>query len=368
VGNPYDPCIIASTINYLYETDTKDTAQSFMCRGNTRNKSNGKRQRIILASVVLTVLLLTVWFCLIPHMFFVESVDLPVHASARTVVSVSTFSQRVFQMRRCLDSIFEQSQVPDRVIITIPRKFRTPQPTTAVGWSDTWSDPVHHNETEVDMVAWFSDYVGAPPAYHVNANVHRTSYVYDIGMLTVQFVDDDWGPGTKLVGALLLETDPDTVVITLDDDVVYNRDTVQWLATHIKENTALSFACEMLNIIRSDTVCFGQGFTYDFFMTVPRVCDGWLMGWAGVAYHVSSFGLDIWTFAQSLPAHCFNNDDMWLSAYLELRGVTRVLAPTVIQHQIHSRNVELSLSTIRGYRQRATSCAVALFSPTRAYP
>ena len=305
---------------------------------------------------------------LLPHISFAELVELPVRTPTRTVVSLSTFSQRVFQMRRCLDSIFAQSQFPDRVIITIPRKFRTLEPTARAHWHDIEVVPTLYNETEAAMVAWFSDYVGVPAVYYVNVNVHRTSYVYDIGVLTVQFLDDDWGPGTKLVGALLLETHPDTVIVTLDDDVVYNRDTVQWLATHMQENIALSFACELWNADRSDNFVVGMVGPSLFitFMMGPRVCNGWLMGWSGVAYQVSAFGPDIWTFAQSLPADCVNNDDIWLSAYIAKQGFTRVLAPTVLQHVNHARNLELSLSTIINYRERQLSCARALFPPTGA--
>jgi len=339
-----------------------------MFGGNAKGKRNERRYRIIALSVVLT-LLFFIWFWLLPHiLFFDEPVDLPVHKPSRTVVSISTFSQRVFLMRRCLDSIFEQSQFPDRVIITIPRKFRTLGPTTTVGWNDISVESTHYNETEEDMVAWFSDYVGVLPVYHVNVNVHKTSYVYDIGVLTVQFLDDDWGPGTKLVGALLLETHPDTVVITLDDDVVYNKDTVKWLATHMKENIALSFGCEMWNADGSDTFLAGTLLNFDplYFMKImvgPRVCDGWLMGWSGVAYHVSSFGPNIWTVAESLSDECFNNDDIWLSGYMKLQGITKVLAPLVLHHINHARNLELSLSTMVNFREKEFVCARALFPP-----
>jgi hypothetical protein len=315
------------------------------------------------------LLVLVLWFVLswLPAgILRAEPVELPTHAPARTVVSLSTFSQRVFQMRRTLVSIFEQSQFPDRVIITIPRKFRKLGPTTTVGWRDISVAPTHYNETEEAMVAWFSDYVGVPAVYHVNANVHRTSYVYDIGVLTVQFLDDDWGPGTKLVGALLLETHPDTVIVTLDDDVVYNRDTVQWLSTHMKKNIALAFGCEMWNADGSNTFLSGTGLNFDPVLYVkvllgPRVCDGWLMGWSGVAYHVSSFGPNIWTVAQSLSAECFNNDDIWLSAYMKLQGITKVLAPLVLHHINHARNLELSLSTMVNFREKEFVCARALF-------
>jgi hypothetical protein len=329
-----------------------------------QKRRNISHKRIALASILLILVLYVVLSWLLPHIPFSELVELPVRTPTRTVVSLSTFSQRVFHMRGCLDSIFAQSQFPDRVIITIPRKFRTPETTARAHWHDISVYPTLYNETEADMVAWFSDYVGTAPVYHLNANVHRTSYVYDIGVLTVQFLDDDWGPGTKLVGALLLENNPDTVVITFDDDTVYHRDTVHWLATHMQENIALAFACEMWRTDMSGTVCFGMWAIFDWALNAPRVCNGWLSGWAAVAYHVSSFGPDIWTFAQSLPAGCFNNDDMWLSAYISRQDVTRIFAPNVLQHSSHTRNLELSLSTIVDHFEKSESCARALFPPT----
>ncbi len=337
-----------------------------MFKTPAQQRRNIAHKRMALAAILLVLVLWFVLSWLPAGILRAEPVELPTHAPARTVVSLSTFSQRVFQMRRTLVSIFEQSQFPDRVIITIPRKFRKLGPTTTVGWRDISVAPTHYNETEEAMVAWFSDYVGVPAVYHVNANVHRTSYVYDIGVLTVQFLDDDWGPGTKLVGALLLETHPDTVIVTLDDDVVYNRDTVQWLSTHMKKNIALAFGCEMWNADGSNTFLSGTGLNFDPVLYVkvllgPRVCDGWLMGWSGVAYHVSSFGPNIWTVAQSLSAECFNNDDIWLSAYMKLQGITKVLAPLVLHHINHARNLELSLSTMVNFREKEFVCARALF-------
>lgn len=337
-----------------------------MLRSTVRNKYNTmSHKRMALASIFLILVLWFVVSWLPVGILLAEWVELPTHAPARTVVSLSTFSQRVFNMRPTLDSIFEQSQFPDRVIITIPRKFRALEPTSASGWSDTFVDRKHHNETEQAMVAWFLDYMGymdTTPVYRVNTNVHRTSYVYDMGVLTVQFLDDDWGPGTKLVGALLLETHPDTVVITLDDDMVYKMDTVQWLATHMQAGIALSFGCETWSLDRSYIHAFGMHSYLDSFMYTTRVCAGWLSGWTGVAYHVSSFGPDIWTFVQSLPVSCFKNDDMWLSAYVARQGVSTVVAPGILWHVSHVRDLKLSLSTIVDYQANRHSCARHLFS------
>ena len=340
-----------------------------MLRLRRHSQSKPYEHKLILLLLAL-VLASVLFFCFIPPIVFAEQIKLPVRKAPRTVVSISSFSQRVFHMRACLDAVFAQSQTPDRVIITIPRKFRALEKTTTLPadwylrliptawWSDLYVDTNRYNESEVNMVNWFSNYVGTAYNYHVNLDVHKTSSVYEMGILTVQFIDDDWGPATKLIGALLLEKDPNTVIITLDDDMVYHRDTVKWLSTHMQPGIALSFGCEIWNSAMSGFVTFT---TWDFYVTTPRVCKGWLIGWAAIAYHVSSFGDDIYTFIQSLPAGCFNNDDMWLSGYMARHGVTRIYAPRVLRHVNHARNVDLSLSTIVNFRDKGYSCGRYLF-------
>lgn len=335
--------------------------QRTMPRLSTRGapKSFKHKQMLLLFALLFIVLL----FSLLPGIYFAEQVRLPVRKAPRTVVSISSFSQRVFHLRRCLDSVFTQSQLPDRVIITIPRTFRAQEKTAPRGWSlfyKTYTDK-HQNETEADIVKWFSDYAGNVRNYRVNMDVHNTSYVYEIGKLTVQFVDQDWGPATKLIGALLLEKDAETVIITLDDDIEYSKYTVQWLATHIQPGIALSFGCEMWTSDRSTTIDFTMWSAHDFYMSAPRVCDGWLVGWTGVAYHVSSFGPDIYTFVKSLPVACFNTDDIWLSGYIAQRRVKKVYAPTVLYHGKHEAHLELSLQTIVTVGEKAYSCASYLF-------
>ena len=58
----------------------------------------------------------------------------------------------------------------------------------------------------------------------------------------VVYVDEDYGPVTKILGALLQEDDKNTVIITVDDDVIYPETLVEELLYHHYKfpNTALS--------------------------------------------------------------------------------------------------------------------------------
>ena len=314
---------------------------------------------IALVLLVMVVVFSILVFSFLPPIFISELIELPVHEPPRTVVSISSFSQRVFHMRTCLDSVFSQSQLPDRIIISIPKKFRSIEKTACWFFDNACYHDMHehHNESERDIIAWFCDYVGIP-----SEEAHNTSHVYEIGALTVQFLNEDWGPATKLIGALLLEAHPETVVITLDDDVVYRRDTVKFLSTHVQENMALSFGCEMWNAANIEFIAFGGMADIMTSTNTPRVCRGWLLGWMGAVYHVSSFGIDILTVLKSLPRGCFYNDDIWLSGYLSRRGVQKVYVPNELVPKKHTRDETFSLSTIvDSHLKYKHACARYLF-------
>ena len=320
-----------------------------------------------LVFVVIILVVLVSWmlmYCFLPQIFSADFKELPVRYWPRTVVSVSSFSHRVFHMRACLDSVFAQTQVPDRVIVSIPIKFRVTESTKPIEcgfFEDCLHDIQSYNESLEFMVQWFSEYMGIPYNYSLSLNTHNNSYLYEFGILTVQFLDEDWGPATKLIGALLLETHPETVIVTLDDDVVYHADTILFLSTHVQDNMSLSFGCEEWNAFGEFISLGGMAHIMDY-TTTPRVCQGWLLGWMGVVYHVSSFGPDIWTFLQSLPRSCFFTDDIWLSGYLSRRGVQRVYAPNELKHHKHVRDMTLSLGSIVDTQQKyGHTCARYMF-------
>ncbi|EKX31247.1 hypothetical protein GUITHDRAFT_122554 [Guillardia theta CCMP2712] len=320
----------------------------------------GKGQRLRLGLVVCT---LTVLAILLMLNLFGEShvlmsaaqVVLAVHEPPRTVVSITTFSERIFHMAPCLDSVFSQSQQPDRIIISIPKTYRK-QEKTLCTISDCVSNTMDYDESPENVLKWFKTYFAAS----FNETKHD---VFEFPKITVQFLEKDWGPATKVLGALLLEHDPDTVIITLDDDVYYNSDTVKWLSTHIdRQGMALSFGCEMWNSQHRNFVAFTTYSISNMFASTPRVCKGWLVGWTAVAHRVSNFGEDVWTYLNRLPRGCFYNDDIWISGYIARRGVLKVYAPWVLYHAYHQRDKELSLSTIEGTRERyALPCARELF-------
>lgn len=152
------------------------------------------------------------------------------------------------------------------------------------------------------------------------------------GIMHFVFATKDWGPATKLLGVLPYERDPETRIITVDDDILYDKQMVSTLLRH--ENAgkrgALGFSCEEMPREPSHhwrVVSGAYGWMYPFSRTLP--CRGWLHGYQGVLYRRSFFGDD--AFALNLTRGCYFADDVRLAGYLANRGIPRRVYP----HFVH---------------------------------
>lgn len=123
------------------------------------------------------------------------------------------------------------------------------------------------------------------------------------GKLVLQFFDQDWGPGTKLVGAyLVVGPSPDTVIVVLDDDCYYPPSHVENLVRHLPaDKGAVSGYCEVPLLLIPGAWIRADIFHLPFLFNGMVVeCQGWNMGFGGVAYWASSFQDDIVTFLSTL--------------------------------------------------------------------
>jgi hypothetical protein len=106
---------------------------------------------------------------------------------SRVVVSLTTMPDRMDGLvRYVIPSLLAQTRKPDEIALNIPLKCA-------------------RYDRGYDVPKWLENAV----------TVHR--------------VDRDYGPATKLLPTLLRERDPDTQIVTVDDDVVYSKDVVERL-------------------------------------------------------------------------------------------------------------------------------------------
>lgn len=127
----------------------------------------------------------------------------------------------------------------------------------------------------------------------------------------------DYGPGTKLLGCIPYENDPETAIITIDDDQDYHPDTFKTLlgygivysdkvcAFRTLDRNLIGTSCPNTNNIKSPDAFYAEGF-------------------AGVLYRRKFITKEMITFCQKLSKSCFVSDDLFLSSWMEINGVERI--------------------------------------------
>lgn len=295
------------------------------------------------------------------YLFNLQDVLLSPHRRPRIVVSMTTFSERIFVTgMHAIRSILKQPH--DRFIITIPirgtREAAAPSAMCAHFGDCVPLDSAPNSSTISTILAFLEasrlgNFVLAATRRHP---IRRAIFENARQRMTLQFLldSDPYGPATKVLGALLLERNPKTVIITVDDDITYDPSLLQVLSTHIPNHAALCPACQTRSPLSPDTG--PKGMIHDgswhrwFWAHNAKACPGWLVGWAGVAYRVGYFGPDVFNIS-SMPAACFLNDDVWLSGYLRRRGVGLLVMPGIRGGRQY-RHPTLSLSVRPDYEHK----------------
>ncbi|CAB9531711.1 expressed unknown protein [Seminavis robusta] len=150
----------------------------------------------------------------------------------------------------------------------------------------------------------------------------------ELAWLTLNTDCEDYGPATKLIPTLEKETDPDTLIITVDDDknVAYPPNFVEaLLRQHLKAPyIAFANAGEMIEIdhfpssgVRVRSVSHDDEWE-------QLVAVDILQGFQGAIYRRDFFSFES---IKIIPNDCFWAEDVWISAELARKGITRVRIP-----------------------------------------
>jgi hypothetical protein len=131
----------------------------------------------------------------------------------------------------------------------------------------------------------------------------------------------DHGPITKLYPILDEELDPETLIITVDDDIDYIPERIALLVKWAKNYP--------------DSAIGGSGFIignwWNFFGTICQPKNSMrvdvLEGYSGCAYRRKFFKNDIIDYTGA-PTEAFYHDDVWISGYLAARNIPRIVHPS----------------------------------------
>jgi hypothetical protein len=142
----------------------------------------------------------------------------------------------------------------------------------------------------------------------------------DAGLRT-NLLSRDYGPLTKLVGALLEEQDPATMVITVDDDKVYAPNLLRKLAWHSHNDPETAFGpCGWSFLPMPPPRGITPVYTPWALRGEGRYLDE-LQACCGIAYRVGHFrnarDPDLSVLTDPVEA-CFTTDDLWIASVLAL--------------------------------------------------
>lgn len=200
----------------------------------------------------------------------------------RLVVSLSTLPSRVNNIKPVLKSILKNTLKPDLIYLNIPR---------------------------VSM------------REGVEYNIDPKNVQFDPRII-VNKIDRDYGPITKLYPVLEREKDPDTIIICIDDDIIYDKNLIQTLYNYSirkPEACICSRGWSYINLRKT--------FIPVFFPLVFAKKVKILQCYAGVLYKRSFFN-NIDKFRKFMDVkECFTTDDITISKFLESEGVDILSIP-----------------------------------------
>jgi hypothetical protein len=240
----------------------------------------------------------------------------------RIIVSLSTMPDRIGRLQPVLDSLLKQTRPPDEIVLAVPR---------------------------------FS--IRQKRGYQI------PNYLLRIPKVRILRCEKDWGPATKFIAVVqdeLAAGRTDTLIMVVDDDRIYPRDSVElYLHYHAQlPDAALCFRGgpipRSLNW-RDCKIEFGVDFRVPKQTAVITGCGSYLI-------QPRFFDSSLWDYSVA-PAGAFYMDDMWISGCLERRGVDRYIVPASAMMRTALRQLgTMTLHDVPSGRRHHNNETIAFFS------
>ncbi len=240
----------------------------------------------------------------------------------RLIVSLSTMPDRIGRLQPTIDSLLNQTRPPDEIVLAVP-KFSIRQ------------------KREYEIPAYLSQ----------------------IPQVRVLRCEKDWGPATKFIAVVqddLAAGRNDTLVMVIDDDRIYPRDSVElYLHYHAQlPDAALCFRGgpipRSLNW-RDCKIEFGVDLRAPKQTAVITGCGSYLI-------QPRFFDTSLWDYSVA-PSGAFYMDDMWISGCLERRGVDRYIIPASAMMRTALRQLgTMTLHDVPSGRRHHNNETIAFFS------
>lgn len=215
--------------------------------------------------------------------------------SQKVVITLTTIPSRLHDpnpegMQACILSLLRQDyEGPYEVHLNIPRVHK-------------------HSGEYYRQPDWLKEYRG-DRIYTSSTKSRRSLKV---------FKTPDYGPATKTVPTIARITDPDTLIIVVDDDLIYDE---RMITAHIGHQTRSDRCAVGYDGLSSYTPVFND--VRDHYVSAQRRDTNVrvLQHYKSVSYRRSFFEDD---FEQFVKEHHTWNDDLLISGYMASKGILRI--------------------------------------------
>lgn len=220
---------------------------------------------------------------------------IPNHAkrNRNVVISLTTLPSRIEGLKYTINSLMDQTVLPDKVILNLPKLSKREKISYRI-----------------------PDYIRNNPIIFVN------------------HVDKDLGPATKLLPTLIsYETDPEKLIIVLDDDQIYPKQLVEnYLVQSKKHPDAALTLCgwylpKDLKHNEREQIYGAIVRTYRRDNSIKEVRQvDCLQGASSYAVKPKLFDKNVFDYTNS-PEEAFYVDDIWFSGHLAKRNIQVMVVP-----------------------------------------
>lgn len=181
------------------------------------------------------------------------------------IITISTSPKRLDNIKETLDSMLNQTIKPTKIFINVPHVFKRS--------NETYDNNKLENIQKLDS----------------KIQINRC---------------EDKGPITKVLETLKLITNPDSIIIIMDDDINYNNDVIEKLISELQNNP--------------ETVIAGNVFEHENINIVE--------GYKSICFKRKIFKDDFYEFVNKSISyiHCYKSDDFIISHYLNKNNIKSI--------------------------------------------
>jgi hypothetical protein len=221
----------------------------------------------IVATVLVALVALVVMVLFAGLSYFTQKSLEAFQDSQRVVVSLTTSPKRIHTIETAIKSVTDaQTRKPDVVYLNLPERFA-----------------------------------------RTNESYTIPEFLTKYPLVRVNRVPEDEGPITKLSPAIRAETDPNTIIIIIDDDTEYRPTMIQDVLAEFEKtpSTVVAHVCRNDLLHKPLPYC-----------ELPE-------GWSGVGFKRSMFGTDFEEYLKTAlkDGMCVKSDDLLIGNYMHKHGI-----------------------------------------------